>query len=62
MPSEARIVLKAGREKSLRHRHPWIFSGAIERVEDGVFVFRRERPTGLIVSNQFFDRLTVAAP
>jgi len=28
-----RIVLKPGREKSLRHRHPWIFSGAIERVE-----------------------------
>jgi 23S rRNA (cytosine1962-C5)-methyltransferase len=30
---EPRIVLKPGREKSLRHRHPWIFSGAIERVE-----------------------------
>ena len=30
---ESRIVLKPGREKSLRHRHPWIFSGAIERVE-----------------------------
>jgi len=28
-----RIVLNPGREKSLRHRHPWIFSGAIERVE-----------------------------
>ena len=33
MPAESRVVLKAGREKSLRHRHPWIFSGAIERVE-----------------------------
>jgi len=30
---EARIVLKPGREKSLRHRHPWIFSGAVARVE-----------------------------
>jgi 23S rRNA (cytosine1962-C5)-methyltransferase len=30
-----RILLKAGREKSLLRRHPWIFSGAIERV-DGV--------------------------
>ena len=29
----ARVVLKAGREKSLRHRHPWVFSGAIEKVE-----------------------------
>jgi 23S rRNA (cytosine1962-C5)-methyltransferase len=26
------IQLKRGREKSLRRRHPWIFSGAIERV------------------------------
>jgi 23S rRNA (cytosine1962-C5)-methyltransferase len=25
--------LKAGREKSLRRRHPWVFSGAVERVE-----------------------------
>jgi 23S rRNA (cytosine1962-C5)-methyltransferase len=29
----ASIVLKAGREKSLARRHPWIFSGAVERVE-----------------------------
>jgi 23S rRNA (cytosine1962-C5)-methyltransferase len=27
------VFLKSGREKSLRHRHPWVFSGAIERVE-----------------------------
>lgn len=27
------IILKKGREKSLLRRHPWIFSGAIERVE-----------------------------
>jgi 23S rRNA (cytosine1962-C5)-methyltransferase len=26
------IELKAGREKSLRRRHPWIFSGAVEKV------------------------------
>jgi 23S rRNA (cytosine1962-C5)-methyltransferase len=26
------LILKQGREKSLRRRHPWIFSGAIERV------------------------------
>ena len=24
------VTLKAGREKSVRHRHPWIFSGAVE--------------------------------
>ena len=27
-----RVVLKAGREKSLLRRHPWVFSGAIDRV------------------------------
>jgi 23S rRNA (cytosine1962-C5)-methyltransferase len=26
------LVLKKGREKSLRRRHPWIYSGAVERV------------------------------
>jgi len=29
----AQVVLKKGREKSVHRRHPWIFSGAIERVE-----------------------------
>jgi 23S rRNA (cytosine1962-C5)-methyltransferase len=29
----AQLTLKPGREKSLLRRHPWIFSGAIERVE-----------------------------
>ncbi len=28
------LVLKAGRDKSIRQRHPWIFSGAIERIAD----------------------------
>ena len=27
------IILKAGKEKSLLRRHPWVFSGAIARVE-----------------------------
>ncbi len=29
----AAIWLKSGREKSVQHRHPWIFSGAIDHVE-----------------------------
>ncbi len=29
----SQVVLKKGREKSVHRRHPWIFSGAIERVE-----------------------------
>ena len=30
------VWLKPGREKSLRRRHPWVFSGAIERVDGQV--------------------------
>jgi 23S rRNA (cytosine1962-C5)-methyltransferase len=30
--TEARLILKAGREKSVRQRHPWIFSGAVDRI------------------------------
>jgi 23S rRNA (cytosine1962-C5)-methyltransferase len=29
----ARLILKAGREKSLKRRHPWVFSGAVAKVE-----------------------------
>ncbi|HEV7820993.1 MAG TPA: 23S rRNA (cytosine(1962)-C(5))-methyltransferase RlmI, partial [Burkholderiales bacterium] len=29
----AKLILKAGREKSLLRRHPWIFSGAVERLD-----------------------------
>jgi len=32
MVETARVTLKAGREKSLRRRHPWVFSGAIANV------------------------------
>jgi 23S rRNA (cytosine1962-C5)-methyltransferase len=28
-----RLFVQAGREKSLQRRHPWIFSGAVERIE-----------------------------
>jgi len=27
------LILKAGREKSLHRRHPWIFSGAVEKID-----------------------------
>ncbi|HTT40389.1 MAG TPA: class I SAM-dependent methyltransferase [Burkholderiales bacterium] len=29
----AKLILKPGREKSLLRRHPWVFSGAVDRVE-----------------------------
>lgn len=28
-----KLILKPGREKSLKRRHPWIFSGGIDRIE-----------------------------
>lgn len=29
----AKIILKKGRDKNIRARHPWVFSGAIDRIE-----------------------------
>ena len=29
------VILKSGRDKAVRNRHPWIFAGAIERTEGG---------------------------
>ncbi|HKB82518.1 MAG TPA: 23S rRNA (cytosine(1962)-C(5))-methyltransferase RlmI, partial [Burkholderiales bacterium] len=28
-----KVILKPGREKSLLRRHPWVFSGAIARID-----------------------------
>lgn len=36
MTNTARIYLKKGRDESLRRFHPWIFSGAIDRVEGNI--------------------------
>jgi 23S rRNA (cytosine1962-C5)-methyltransferase len=33
--SESEIILKKGREKSVLRKHPWIYSGAIEKVING---------------------------
>ena len=33
MSNMPEVMLKAGREKSIRRRHPWIFSGAVARVD-----------------------------
>ena len=42
MNTPARIVIKAGKDKSIVRRHPWVFSGAIKEIEgdvaDGDFV------------------------
>src|SRR3990170_6427675 len=31
-----RVTLKTGREKPVRRRHPWIFSGAIQQIDGDV--------------------------
>jgi 23S rRNA (cytosine1962-C5)-methyltransferase len=36
MSSHPRIILKKGKEKPLLRGHPWVFSGAVERVEGDV--------------------------
>lgn len=33
-PTGPRLVLKAGKEKSLLRRHPWVFASAVARVQD----------------------------
>lgn len=33
IPHYPRLVLAKGREKSLLRRHPWVFSGAVARME-----------------------------
>ena len=30
------VQLKVGREKSVHRRHPWIFSGSILKVDEGI--------------------------
>ena len=30
------VYLKKGKEESLRRFHPWVFSGAIARMDDGL--------------------------
>lgn len=34
MTNQSTITLKAGRDKPVRQRHPWIFSGAIQRISE----------------------------
>ena len=31
-----KVILKPSKEKSLLRKHPWIFSGAIKKIEDGI--------------------------
>ena len=31
-----KVYLRRGKEESLKRFHPWVFSGAIERMDDGI--------------------------
>jgi 23S rRNA (cytosine1962-C5)-methyltransferase len=52
------VILKKGRERSLQNRHPWIFSGAIERLpefEDGA-ILRVKSAGGELLGSGYFNR------
>ncbi|PKL34141.1 MAG: class I SAM-dependent rRNA methyltransferase [Spirochaetae bacterium HGW-Spirochaetae-10] len=49
----AALVLKKDRERSVLHRHPWIFSGGVHRVDDV--------PAGSIVTVQSHDGAVLGA-
>jgi hypothetical protein len=40
-----RVTLKKGREKSVRNRHPWIFSGAIDYETSKAIIFKASTDT-----------------
>jgi 23S rRNA (cytosine1962-C5)-methyltransferase len=55
----ADVLLKPGREKAIRNRHPWIFSGAVARikghVEEGEVVTVRNHQ-GLFLARGYLNR------
>ena len=55
----ADLFLKRGREKAVRNRHPWVFSGAVARVEgqaqDGELVTVRDA-TGAFLARGYLNR------
>lgn len=60
----AAIILKPGREKSIRNRHPWIFSGGIDSVEGspavGETVLIRTHAGGICGRGAFSPRSQIA--
>ena len=36
MSSFKKVYLRRGKEESLKRFHPWIFSGAVEHMDDGI--------------------------
>lgn len=61
-PSTGAVVLKHGREKPLRQRHPWVFSGAIDRAdaEPGAVVTVRSHSGEFLGRGYFNPRSQIA--
>ena len=58
-----KIVLKKGKEESLLRFHPWIFSGAIHHIDDGVKegdVVSVYTAGGEFIANGHFQQGTIA--
>jgi len=58
------VILKKGKEKAVLHRHPWVFSGAIERVkgkpENGEIVRLTDAKGGFMAYGFYNDQSRVA--
>src|ERR1700709_1026081 len=58
------VILKKGKEKAVLHRHPWVFSGAIERVkgnpENGDIVRLLDAKAGFMAYGFYNDQSRVA--
>ncbi len=61
-PSTGVVVLKHGREKPLRQRHPWVFSGAIDTADadPGAIVTVSDRADAFLGQGYFNPRSQIA--
>lgn len=50
-----KIQLRRGKEESLKRFHPWVFSGAIQRMDDGI----QEGELVRVVTNEAISSLWV---
>ena len=61
-----KLILKAGREKSLKRRHPWVFSGAVAKTQGdpraGERIFFHLRVGGCFRCHEFEGRGYTVGP
>ena len=53
------VILKAGKERSLLRRHPWVFSGAVEKITCPLRLYTAENDNSVLPSAQamFINRV-----